>query len=148
MDGSTDLRLRVRSRARGAVDAGRKIQARSQKRRKPTDTRARPASSIAPNLLNHKFEADQPDHPWIADFKMVWVGDGWLYVAVVPGLFSRPLTAGTTLRWNPAFSSMKCERVNRYCTGDEARADLFSWIERVYNLRRRHSSLGYLRPLE
>lgn len=32
-------------------------------------------------------------------------------------------------------------------TRDEARADGFGSIERFYNLRRRHSKQGYLRPM-
>jgi putative transposase len=48
------------------------------------------------------------------------------------------------------FSSLKIERTNRkvYRTRDEARADVFDYIERFYNPRRRHSKLGYLSPME
>jgi len=48
------------------------------------------------------------------------------------------------------FSSMKTERVARkiYRTRDDARADLFDYIERFYNPKRRHSTLGYLSPIE
>lgn len=31
---------------------------------------------------------------------------------------------------------------------DEARADVYDYIERIYNPRRRHSKLDYLRPME
>lgn len=31
---------------------------------------------------------------------------------------------------------------------DEARADIFDYIERFYNPRRRHSSLGGITPME
>nr|WP_286161901.1 IS3 family transposase [Methylobacterium sp. AMS5] len=31
---------------------------------------------------------------------------------------------------------------------DEARADVFDYIERFYNPARRHSTLGYLSPVE
>jgi putative transposase len=43
------------------------------------------------------------------------------------------------------FSSLKTERTNRrhYATRNEARADVFDYIERFYNRRRRHSTLGY-----
>jgi putative transposase len=46
------------------------------------------------------------------------------------------------------FSSLKTERVNRrvYATRDEARADVFDYVERFYNRRRQHSTLGYLSP--
>jgi putative transposase len=42
------------------------------------------------------------------------------------------------------FSSLKTERVNRrvYATRDEARADVFDYVERFYNRRRQHSTLG------
>ena len=48
------------------------------------------------------------------------------------------------------FSRMKDERVSRrrYRTRDEARADIFDYIERFYNPKRRHSTLGGLSPVE
>jgi putative transposase len=48
------------------------------------------------------------------------------------------------------FSSLKTERTARrtYRTRDEAKADVFDCIERFYNPRRRHSTLGYLSPME
>ena len=47
------------------------------------------------------------------------------------------------------FSSLKTERTARkvYRTRDAARADVFDYIERFYNPRRRHSKLGYLSPM-
>ena len=48
------------------------------------------------------------------------------------------------------FSSLKTERVARkvYRSRDEARADVFDYIERFYNTVRRHSTIGYLSPVE
>ena len=48
------------------------------------------------------------------------------------------------------FSSLKTERTARkvYRTRDQARADVFDYIERFYNPRRRHSTIGYLSPME
>ncbi len=48
------------------------------------------------------------------------------------------------------FSSMKTERIARkvYRTRDEVKADVFDYIERFYNPTRRHSTLGYLSPIE
>ena len=48
------------------------------------------------------------------------------------------------------FSSLKTERTARrtYRTRDEARADVFDYVERFYNPKRRHSTLGYLAPTE
>ena len=48
------------------------------------------------------------------------------------------------------FSSLKAERVDRkiYRTRDAARADVFDYIERFYNPKRRHSTLGYVSPMK
>jgi putative transposase len=48
------------------------------------------------------------------------------------------------------FSTLKVERVYRrnYRTRDEAKADLFQYMEGFYNPRRRHSTLGGLSPME
>jgi putative transposase len=48
------------------------------------------------------------------------------------------------------FSSLKTERIGNktYRTRDEARADVFDYIERFYNPKRRHSTIGYLSPME
>jgi transposase InsO family protein len=48
------------------------------------------------------------------------------------------------------FATLKKERVHhrRWRTRDEARSDLFEYIEGFYNLRRRHSALGYRTPVE
>jgi putative transposase len=48
------------------------------------------------------------------------------------------------------FSSLKTERTARktYRTRDQARADVFDYVERFYNPRRRHSTIGYLSPVE
>ena len=48
------------------------------------------------------------------------------------------------------FSSLKTERTASkvYRTRDQARADVFDYIERFYNVVRRHSTLGYLSPAE
>jgi putative transposase len=48
------------------------------------------------------------------------------------------------------FSSLKTERIARkvYRTRDEAKADVFDYIECFYNTKRRHSTIGYLSPME
>jgi putative transposase len=48
------------------------------------------------------------------------------------------------------FSSLKTERTARktYRTRNEARADVFDYIECFYNLKRRHSTIGYMSPVE
>jgi len=48
------------------------------------------------------------------------------------------------------FSTLKTERRSRkrYASRDEVRADVFDYIERFYNLRRRHSTLGQVSPAQ
>ena len=48
------------------------------------------------------------------------------------------------------FSSLKTERIGKkvYRTRDDARADVFDYIERFYNTVRRHSTIGYVSPVE
>ena len=46
------------------------------------------------------------------------------------------------------FASLKRERIERrkYRTRDQARADVFDYIERFYNRQRRHSYVGKISP--
>jgi putative transposase len=48
------------------------------------------------------------------------------------------------------FSTLKTERLSRkhYRTRDDLRADVFDYIERFYNPKRRHSTLGYISPMQ
>jgi transposase InsO family protein len=48
------------------------------------------------------------------------------------------------------FRTLKVERVyhRRYQTREEAKQDVFQWIEVFYNRQRRHSTLGYRTPAE
>ena len=48
------------------------------------------------------------------------------------------------------FSSLKTERTARkvYRTRDDAKAGVFDYTERFYNQKRRHSTIGYLSPVE
>jgi len=48
------------------------------------------------------------------------------------------------------FSTLETERLNKkiYRTRDQYRADFFDYIERFYHLRRQHSTLGYVSPMQ
>jgi len=48
------------------------------------------------------------------------------------------------------FSTLKTERLSRtqHRTRDDLRADVFDYIERFYNPKRRHSTLGYISPVQ
>ena len=51
---------------------------------------------------------------------------------------------------HPDRVTLKTERIERktYRTRNEARADVFDYIERFYNSVRRHSTIGYVSPVE
>jgi putative transposase len=165
------------------------LRARPRRRGLPRDDGAK-SPSVAPNLLDRQFAAEQPNQRWIADFTYIWTTEGWLYVAAVIALvmaiwrrgkpdallhhsdqgsqyaseqFQRLMAdngvACSMSRsgnvWDNAamesfFSSLKTERIGRkiYRSRDEARADVFDYIERFYNPIRRHSTIGYLSPVE
>jgi putative transposase len=189
------------------------LRARPRRRGLPKDAGERLTSTIAPNVLDRQFTADQPNRKWIADFTYIWTAEGWLYVAAVIDLFSRRVV-GWSMKaemnaqlvtdalmmaiwrrgkpdallhhsdrgsqytseqfqklmadngidcsmsrsgnvWDNAamesfFSSLKTERIGRkvYRNRDAARADVFDYIERFYNTIRRHSTIGYLSPVE
>jgi len=48
------------------------------------------------------------------------------------------------------FSSLKKERIRNkiYVTQEQARADIFDYIEVFYNRKRRHSKLGLMSPAD
>ncbi len=48
------------------------------------------------------------------------------------------------------FSSLKTDRIapKTYRTRNQAREEVFDYIERFYNRTRRHSTLGYLSPID
>ena len=48
------------------------------------------------------------------------------------------------------FSTMKTERLSRrhYRTRNDLQADVFDYIERFYNPKRRHSTIGYISPAQ
>jgi putative transposase len=46
-------------------------------------------SVIAPNHLDRNFSVNGPNQVWCGDVTYVWVGAGWLYLAVVLDLYKR-----------------------------------------------------------
>ena len=64
------------------------------------------------------------------------------------GSMSHKGNCGDTAPTESFFNSLKNERVHatRYRTHQEAKADLFEYIEVFYNRSRRHSSLGWVSP--
>jgi putative transposase len=63
---------------------------------------------------------------------------------------SRPGNVWDNAAMESFFSSLKTARTARklYRTRDDAKADVFDYIERFYNPKRRHSTIGYMSPVE
>ena len=51
--------------------------------------RSGPASVLAPNRLQRKFEVANPNETWVTDITHIRTHQGWLYLAVVIDLYSR-----------------------------------------------------------
>ena len=92
-------------------------------------------------LLHH---SDQGSQYTSEQFQRLMAGNG------VTCSMSRSGNVWDNAAMESFFSSLKTERTARktYRTRDHARADVFDYIERFYNARRRHSTLGYLSPIE
>lgn len=77
------------------------LRARPKRRGKPKDDGERSViADIEPVTasgskelarLDRDFQADRPNQKWLADFTNIWTARGWLCVAAVLDLFSRPL---------------------------------------------------------
>lgn len=61
------------------------------KRKFRVTTKTSPAHSVAENLLNREFKADQPNQKWVTDITYLPTTEGWLYLATVMDLFSRKI---------------------------------------------------------
>lgn len=91
-------------------------------------------------LLHH---SDQGSQYTSDDFQRVLAGHG------IVCSMSRRGDCWDNAAMESFFSTLKTERTSKsnYSTRDHARADVFDYIERFYNPRRRHSTLHYLSPI-
>ena len=94
-----------------------------------------------PNELLH--HSDQGSQYTSEDFQRVLAAQG------IVCSMSRRGDCWDNAAMESFFSTLKTERASRtiYRTRDEARADVFDYVERFYNPRRRHSTLQYLSPV-
>ena len=61
------------------------------RRRFPRTTNSDHGRPVAPNLLEQKFTADQPDTVWLADISYIATGEGWLYLAALKDMATREI---------------------------------------------------------
>jgi len=61
-----------------------------------TTTRQSRTAKAAPDLLGREFTAVRPHQIWTSDITYVWREEGWLYLAVILGVFSRAIVGWAT----------------------------------------------------
>ncbi len=61
------------------------------RRRFPRTTDSDHGRPVAPNLLEQKFAADQPDTVWLADISYIPTDEGWLYLAAIKDMATREI---------------------------------------------------------
>ena len=94
----------------------------------------------APGLLHH---SDRGSQYASADYQAL------LAQAQMRSSMSRKGDCWDNAAMESFFATLKTERIRRriYLTRDDARADIFDYIERFYNRVRLHSTLGYRSPV-
>ena len=121
------------------------LKARPRRRRLPPDLGERQAATVAANVFDRSFEAAAPNRKWTADFTYRLMADHGVICSM-----SWSSNVWDNAAMESFFSSLKTERTARriYRTRDDAKADVFDYIERFYNPKRRHSTIGYMSPME
>ena len=113
------------------------------------------AQLVADALLMAVWRRGKPDAPLMhhSDRGSQYVSEQFQRPMADSGIICSMSRSGNV--WDNAakesfFSSLKTERIQRkiYRTRNEARADVFDYIERFYNTTRRHWTIGYLSPVE
>lgn len=182
------------------------------RRRFVTTTQRDETARPAPDLVERRFEAEEPNQLWVADITYIPTWRGFLYLAIVLDVFSRRVVGwameghlrtelvlealqmaigqrrpGSVIHHSDQgcqytsiafsnrceqlgvrssmgsvgdaydnamaesfFATLECELLDRtrFETQREAQQAVFEWIEGWYNPHRRHSSIGYLSPIE
>ena len=67
-----------------------------QRRRFKVTTDSAHDRPVAPNLLNRRFDVQQPNTVWCADITAIWTHGGWLYLAAVIDLYNRAVVGWAT----------------------------------------------------
>ena len=131
------------------------LRARPRRRRLPKDSGDRQLEAMPANLLLMAvWRRGKPDallHH--SDQGSQYTSEQFQRLMADHGIVCSMSRSGNV--WDNAamesfFSSLKTERTTGkiYQTRDEARADVFDYVERFYNTTRRHSTIGYLSPVE
>jgi len=107
---------------------------------------------VAANTLQRGFAASRPNEKWAGDITYVPTRQGWLYLAVLMDLYSRRIVGWAMddqLSATLPLSALEMALQHRSLSGGLLhRTEIFEYVEGFYNRVRRHSTLGYLSPVE
>jgi len=73
----------------GALMKEAHLVARKGRRSRPITTKQDEQNSVAPNILDQNFMAEQPNQKWVGDITYIATREGWLFLAILMDLFSR-----------------------------------------------------------
>ncbi len=182
------------------------------RRKRRCTTRRDAQAAVAPDRVQRRFAASEPNRLWVADITYVPTLEGFVYLATVLDVFSRKVVGwamsarqtvnlvqsalgmAVTARAAPGvvlhsdhgtqytalavaarcdqadilrsmgtvgdcydnalaeslFATVECELLQRVrlTNREEAKTEIFRFLEGFYNRRRRHSALGYVAPVE
>jgi transposase InsO family protein len=106
-----------------------------------------------PNVPNRKFTAELPNTAWVTDVSSPYASDDYR-----AALAEREMVVSMSRKgdcWDNAvaesfFGTLKGELVDHevYATREAATASIGDYIDEFYNIERRHSSIGYISPIE
>ena len=139
--------------------------------RRVTTTRRDPQATVAADQVRREFHAEEPNRLWVADITYVPTAEGFVYLATVLDVFSRKVVGwAMSARQTAALVSsalamavdtrapravvLHSDRGCQYTalaftrSCEQARSEIFRFLEGFYNLRRRHLALGYRSPAE
>ncbi len=116
------------------------IKAQIGYKRRPGSYRGKP-SVVVDNTLARQFDVDAPDKAWVTDITHVSPAGQWM---------SRRGNCHDNAVAESFFNLLKRERIRRrtYRTREEARQDVFDYIEMFYNPKRKHVRNGMLSPVD
>lgn len=76
------------------------LRAKGARKYKAT-TDSKHALPVAPNLLERRFDVDQPNVAWVSDITYLWTRQGWMYLAVIIDLFAYSARSDHPFRRDP-----------------------------------------------
>jgi putative transposase len=102
------------------------------RRRRRGLTRRDPQAAPAPDLVERRFMADQPDRVWTADITYIPAWSGWLYLAIVLDIYSRRVVGWSMadhlrLRCSPALTRPP-NRVTSSCVWPVGSRSVWFWL--------------------